>query len=272
MNQGNAILLSSLQLFAEGGGEGEGLNTGVSAKAAASQKTTGVKARAGGEGDPSRAGAPDAGAQEGSDGEFDRLIREKYKDAFDRRVQDILRRRLKEGKNGEKRAALAQTAAGQEEWLPEDRETRSQEPSPAGQPAGEPGPEDGEKRRVLRAGYQVSQWLRQARESQRLYPSLDLQRELEDPAFRHLLQAGVDVGTAYLVGHKDDILSAAMRHAAKVVEARLAGSLRSGGIRPPENGLRPQGTALTRQDVTKMSKADREAIRARAARGERIRL
>lgn len=121
------------------------------------------------------------------------------------------------------------------------------------------------------ARFQVARWVREAEEAQRLYPGLNLEKELLDPAFRRLLGAGVKVEDAYLVGHKDQILPAVMGYAAQAVEKALAGKLRAQGLRPPENGLHPQGTAVSRPDVRKMTKADRESIRKRVAKGEKIR-
>ena len=125
----------------------------------------------------------------------------------------------------------------------------------------------------IRGGQEVyDQWLRQAEAARMLYPGLDLQVEARDPAFRQLLGAGVDVASAYLVRHKDEMIPAAMHRAAKAVEQKLAGKLRTEGVRPPENGMRPQGASFARKDVTKMSKADRNAICARVAKGEKIHL
>lgn len=114
------------------------------------------------------------------------------------------------------------------------------------------------------------QWIRQAEEAKKLYPGLDLGKEAKDPEFLKLLAFDVDVGSAYLVRHKEEILPAMLACTAQIVEKRLAGKFRTEGLRPGENGLRSQGTALTRMDVTKLSKADRQAIRQRVAKGEKI--
>ena len=265
MKKTNDIHFLSLQLFAEGGGEGG--NTGVTAEAAAPQKNQGVKASLGGDA-PSPRTAPDAGARENrvdaSDGEFERLIKGRFKEAYERRVSDIVQKRLK----GVREAPLQPSQSAAVPEGQEDREISSQ--------AGE------EKRRQerlsaarerIRGGQEVyDQWLRQAEAARMLYPGLDLQVEARDPAFRQLLGAGVDVASAYLVRHKDEMIPAAMHRAAKAVEQKLAGKLRTEGVRPPENGMRPQGASFARKDVTKMSKADRNAICARVAKGEKIHL
>ena len=131
--------------------------------------------------------------------------------------------------------------------------------------------QDPELRRQELARRQMDLWESQAQAARQLYPRLDLNAEARDPRFRQLLGAGVEVGDAYLVLHKDEILPAAMRRAAQEVERRLTGRLMAGDVRPPENGIGPQSTAVTRTAVSQLTRADREDIRRRAARGEKIR-
>lgn len=243
------ILISSLQVFAEGGDGAGGSDTGVMAGDAAPQKSSGVKKPSGiSGGKPSDAGMGQVseGQAEDRDGEFERLIKGEFKDSYNRRVQEIVQKRLKDARQTE------------------------------GVPTGIP--ETGSARKL--AEFQEFQrgvdrvygdWIRQAEEAKATYPGLDLRQEVQDPAFLGLLGAGVDVGDAYFVRHKDNILPALLHHTAKMVEQKLAGKIRTEGIRPGENGLRSQGTALTKTDVTKLSKADREEIRRRVAKGERIR-
>lgn len=261
----NEIRFLSLQLFAEAGGEGG--DTGVTAGAAAPQRNQGVKASAPGR-NPGGKAAPDAGVRENrvgdSDGEFERLIKGPFRDAYERRVSDIVRKRVKGVR--EVQAQPDQSDAAKEGQ--EDREISSQatEEQRRQERLAE------EQKRHSRGQEIYGQWMRQAEDAKQMYPGLDLQAESRDPEFRKLLFAGVDVASAYLVRHKDEIIPAAMHRAAKAVEQRLAGKLRTEGIRPPENGMRPQGASFARRDVTKMSKADRDAICARVAKGERIHL
>lgn len=264
MKKTNDIHFLSLQLFAEGGGEGG--NTGVTAEAAAPQKNQGVKDSFGGDA-PGQKTAPDAGVRENrvdaSDGEFERLIKGRFKDAYERRVSDIVQKRLK----GVREAPLQPSQSAAVPEGQEDREISSQ----ATQERRQERLAAAQER--IRGGQEVyDQWLRQAEAARTLYPGLDLQVEARDPAFRQLLGAGVDVASAYLVRHKDEVIPAAMHRAAKAVEQKLAGKLRTEGVRPPENGMRPQGASFARKDVTKMSKADRNAICARVAKGEKIHL
>lgn len=271
--------ISFLQLFGSGGGEG--LGSGVTAEAAAPQAVSGVN--------PENApGAPDAGVREGDfDREFERLIQGDYKQAYQKKVQQIIQKRLKDAKDTEKRfgevAPVLERLAKRFGVDPGDLEGLERAASNDGAGSGgqvsgaeASGASETEARdafvRDYSARQQVAQWLRQAEEAKAGYPGLDFQKEFSDPDFRYLLEAGVDVGSAYLVRHKEQIIPALLSYTARSVEKRLGEKIRSQGLRPAENGLRPQGAALTRPDVRKLTKADREDIRRRAAKGERIAL
>ena len=80
----------------------------------------------------------------------------------------------------------------------------------------------------------------------------------------------MDVGSAYLVLHKDDVIPAAMQHVAQTVEQKLASNIAANGARPTENGMKSQGASVVKSDVTQLSKLDRAEINRRVARGEKI--
>ena len=117
---------------------------------------------------------------------------------------------------------------------------------------------------------QYEAWEQQAEEARKLYPNLDLNVESQNPQFRQLLMAGIDVSTAYTALHRDEILAGAMHHTAKTVEQKLANKIAAGNTRPPENGASGQSAAVIKTDPSKWTKADREEVRRRAARGEKI--
>jgi hypothetical protein len=120
------------------------------------------------------------------------------------------------------------------------------------------------------ANKQYAIWEQQAEEAKKLYPNLDLNVESQNPQFRQLLMAGVNVGTAYMALHQDEVLTAAMQHTAKTVEQKLSNKIAAGNARPAENGASGQSAAVIKADPSKWTKADREEVRRRAARGERI--
>lgn len=261
MKQLDGIRFLSLQLFAEAGGEGG--DTGVSAGAAAPQGNPGVKGSSDRGNSVGRA-ASDAGVRENredaSDGAFEKLIKGPFREAYERRVSDIVQKRLKSVREG----AIQPSAVPEEQ---EERELSSQVPEEQRRQA----LLEAEQKRQRGGQAIYGQWIAQAEAAKRLYPGMDLRQEIGDPEFKRLLSAGVDVASAYLVRHQEELIPAAMQRAARAVEQRLAGRLRTEGVRPAENGMRPQGASFARKDVRKMSKADRDAICARAAKGERIR-
>lgn len=116
-----------------------------------------------------------------------------------------------------------------------------------------------------------AQWAQQGEETQKVYPSFDMKAEMENPKFRDLLKSNIDVRTAYEVLHKDEIIPSAMQFAAKTVEQKLTNKILANGARPSENGNAGQSAAVVKNDVSKLTKADRDEIIRRAARGEKIR-
>ena len=113
-------------------------------------------------------------------------------------------------------------------------------------------------------------WMDQSSQLKSVYPSFDLNAELQNPQFVNLLKSNVDVRTAYEVLHKDEIIPAAMQFTAKTVEQKIANNIAAGSKRPTENGMSSQSAAVVKSDVSQLSKADREEIARRVARGEKI--
>lgn len=116
-----------------------------------------------------------------------------------------------------------------------------------------------------------SKWMNEAESAKNFYPSLDLQKELQNPKFVDLLKVpSIDVRTAYEVIHKDEIMPAAMQFTAKTVEQKLTNKIIANGARPTENGISSQSASVTKSDVSQLTKADRQEVLRRVARGEKI--
>ena len=236
----NQTGLFCLQLFAEGSND-----TGVTAEAAAQH--TGVTAPE----LPEQ--APDAAVPESTedpDASFDALIKGKYKPQFQAIVQDIVRKRLAgketEGQRQEE-PDIMQDAAPRDDAATEDLT------------------------RQLQALEQRSRtWQLDAAKVKALYPAFDMRQESLNPTFVKLLGSGVDLRTAYEVVHNHEILPAAMEYAARTVEAALAKKIAAGSSRPQENGMNVRSSAVVKDDVSKFSRQDVDAIARRVARGERV--
>ena len=114
---------------------------------------------------------------------------------------------------------------------------------------------------------------RQADEAKKLYPGLDLMAEMNNPTFARLTApgVGVDVRTAYEVVHREEMRGAEMQYAAQKSAERMANAVRANSMRPAENGMNSQqNTSAVKTDPRTLTKADREEIKRRVARGEKI--
>lgn len=119
--------------------------------------------------------------------------------------------------------------------------------------------------------------LEQAEKAKQVYPDLDLDVEMVNPHFGRLLATMQKSGfpnavqTAYEAIHRDEIMGGAMRYAVAQTQQKISNSIQSGMRRPQENGTNPGAAAnVAGVDPSKLTKADIEAIKVRASRGERI--
>lgn len=229
-------LHSMLQLFADAAG-----NTGETAPAAGVQ---GVK---------QPAQTADVPTTEDPEAEFDRLIQGQFKDQYKARVQDIVRKRLKSQEK-----ALEQYKA-LEATLHEKFGIQAKDPQSL------------EQAFTQGALEQYDCWMQQAQQARDLYPSLDLATEAKNPRFLELLQSGVDVSDAYLITHRDEIIPSVMHYTARAVEEKLANRIAANGARPSEGAMSGRGTTVVADQVSHMSKAQRQDIIRRVRQGEIIR-
>jgi hypothetical protein len=231
---------------------------------------------------------------------FEELIKGEYKDLYDARMQDTIQKRLKGTKESVDKLnsltptlellarkygvdanniealnkAISEDDAYYEEEALEKGVTVEQlkEMKKMERENAELKRQMQEKERKDFQAQQYAQWMQQAQDAKRMYPSLDLNTEAKNPQFLRLLNAGIDVGTAYSVIHKDEIIPAAMQYTAKTVEQKLTNKIIANGARPTENGISSQSGAVVKTDVSQFTKADRDEIRRRVAAGEKIRL
>jgi len=116
----------------------------------------------------------------------------------------------------------------------------------------------------------------QAEAMKELFPGFDLRSALDDPAFARMTapDVGISVEDAYYALHRSEIQSAAMQVAAQKTAQMLSDTIRSGKMRPAENGTRSQGASVTGFDYRAATPEQRNALKRRirdaAARGEKI--
>lgn len=288
------------------GGTGASGTTGVSVTAAGSQKK-GVKSNPLADVQygiqPTKTEAVESPAAkvvetEDRNAKFEALIKGEYKDLYDAKMQDTIQKRLKGSKEIEDKYnslaptlemlarkygvdatdinALTRAIEEDDSYYEEEalekgisvqqlKDIRKMEKENA-----ELKKQMEEKSRRDNAAKQYATWMNQAEEAKKMYPSLDLNEEAKNPQFLRLLNSGVDVGTAFTVIHKDEIIPAAMQYTAKTVEQKMTNKIIAGGSRPTENGNSAQGAINSKSDVSLLTKADRDEIARRVARGEKI--
>jgi len=165
--------------------------------------------------------------------EFEELIRGRYKEQFDTRVQKIIDGRLRNLRQENDR--LRETA-------------------------------DGEKKKALA---HIGALEQSAPDIQREYPDFDWQKEMKDPTFGALIVAGIDGRSAYEMVHRDILQKNAADAAARDATQMVARSIASGGGRVGENG--GENAAVLRGDPRSLTSRELSEIRCRVKRGEKIR-
>lgn len=131
-----------------------------------------------------------------------------------------------------------------------------------------------DRRKEFDAKY--AEWSMQADFARNEYPNLDLNTEMQNKDFFGLLTRGIDVKTAYQVIHQNEIvqsaISTATQRTAQAVQQQTVNNIRSKGLRPDESAGSSQAGFTFKADPHKWTKADREEIAKRVARGEKITL
>ena len=239
--------------------------------------------------------------------EFERLIKEDYKDLYDERAQQMINKRFKEVKGLEARSETLKkleplmdmlskkygVEAGDAEALVKAIE---EDDSYYEQEAYEKNLTvdqlkyikqiERENEQFKRAEAQVErqqladrqyrQWIGEAEQMKDIYPGFDLEAEVRGENGERFLglltsNAGLSVRDAYELIHRDDIRSGAMQLTAQTVRDKVVNDIRARGARPAEAGARPQASSvIVKSDPSKFTKADREEISRRVLRGERI--
>ncbi len=306
---GLLIIGLDLQLFADGGGDGGGTGatgaTGDNGTAAVSTNTKGVKnpladVKYGIQEDSQTTDANTEAVDAEQTNPIDRnvafenLIKGEYKDLYDAKVKDTVQKRLKNSKEitdkynaltpvletlAKKYGVDASDAEALARAVAEDDSYFEEEALQRGIPVEEVklSHKIQSENRMLRqrleeasAAQNYSMWMQQAEQTKTVYPTFDMDAELQNPEFKKLLRSNVDVRTAYEVLHKDEIIPAAMQFTAKAVEQKLVNKVMANGARPTENGISDKSSVVVKSDVSQLSKADRDEIIRRVQRGEKI--
>lgn len=111
----------------------------------------------------------------------------------------------------------------------------------------------------------------EAEELKKIFPNFDLRTEMNNPAFARMTSpmVGIPVQDAYYAVHRQEIQQASMQIAAQKTAQALSNNLQSRQNRPVENGG-TQAASVTSFNYANASKAQRDALKARIRRGEKI--
>lgn len=194
---------------------------------------------------------------------FETLIKGEYREDFQKKVEEILRRRFKN--QDKRREELAEPEAKPEKS--EEKPEKSEEiPAKAESPAApeaeaEPAAESRDPR--------YERLLRSARQARMTYPRLDLRKELASPRFADMVLRGVDVKTAYEAVHHEEMLRSAMGYGVQRAAEKLSRAQITGRV--AENGGESQSASVERLDPRRMTAEERADIRRRVLeRGEKV--
>lgn len=247
--------------------------------------------------------------QEARQAEFERLIKDEYKDLFDARMQSIINTRFKQTKVLEEEASKAKAVEPMLELLAEKHGIKDksdiaaivkavqEDTSMYEAEAEERGISidqlkymkdiERENKRFKEAeaamqkrdadAQQYAVWMRQAEECKRAFPGFDFKAETLHPEtgrrFVDLLSKGIDVSNAYRLIHMDELVGGAMQYAAKQTVEQTVNDIRARGMRPTENGTRTGSAAtVVKSDPAKFTRKDRDEISRQVMGGARIEL
>lgn len=272
---------------------------GKQAEAAASPESTTGQAAADGAGAAQETSTKvTSNTLDAKKAEFEALINGDYRDQYNERVQNVVNRRFKETKQMEQTLAkqgdlmqlLSQkygvdasdiekltAAINEDDGFWEEAAAKEglsvsqfKELSRLRQAEANRIQQDRQQEAQRLAQEQRNRWMQEADAVKAKYPQFDFGTELQNESFGRLLQAGVPVETAYTTIHMDELMQSAMQAAANNVAAATAENIRARGQRPSENGTSSMGGVIVKNDVTKLTAADRREIARRVARGEPI--
>ena len=217
---------------------------------------------------------------------FDRLIRGEYKAEFAERTQNIIDRRFRQAKALEEKyqqsERLIRTLADRYGVPADELDALARaagKPAQAGAAQPQTGPQPPAPAQTQPPARQLAQqaarrtcarWLYESEGMKQTYPQFDLRAEVKNPDFAGMLKSGVSLRTAYQACHLDELLGGAMKYAADKAAENVAARVADRARRPAENGAVPRAAAVFKTDVAGLTRAERERIERRAARGEQI--
>ncbi len=114
---------------------------------------------------------------------------------------------------------------------------------------------------------QMEEWDRQSANLKQLFPTFNLDVELQNPDFEQALRSGLSMERAFYAVHGEEIFSGAMQNTAQAVREATAQDLAARSKRPKENAIGSNASAKVSKDVHKLTKQERAEIAQRSMGG-----
>jgi hypothetical protein len=222
------------------------------------------------------------------DAEFDAMVKGDFKDAYNKKVQGIVKDRLKGSKQTESKLkdaeALLSLVGERYGWDGKDMEALRASLESDKAYLEEEALEKGmtveqlaqikqmeRENKVLREQQRQADeraafeqkfagWNAEAEALANVYPGLNLMEEFNNPTFVRLLDSGVGVKAAYQATHFDELMGGALQYTAQQTQKAVLDGVKANGMRPNENGTKGSNGANQRIDVTKLTKEDRQRL------------
>ena len=232
--------------------------------------------------------------------EFDALIKDKYKEQYDSRIQDTINKRFKNQRDlsdeldnyNSKLSPLFNRYGIEAGDVDSLADAINNDDSLYKDEADERGISleelkymkqlefQNQEAEMIRSRLEAEQkaqedydgWVAEAEALKTKYPNLDLRAEAQNEKFTGLLRMGWSVEDAYTAAHANEFIADAVGTAAKSTEKNVVDNIRARGMRPAENGIGQNNGVIIKDDPSKYSDADILEIIKRANAGEKIRL
>ena len=116
----------------------------------------------------------------------------------------------------------------------------------------------------------VSRWANETETAKQIYPSLNFESEMENKDFARLVMNGVPVQFAYEVIHREELGAAMVQYGRAKAAESIAQDIAANKARPAEGGLSGNATPKTEVRPRDFTESEREKIRQRVRRGEKV--
>ena len=238
-----------------------------------------------------------------AEAKFNELIKGEYKEIYEQKVQEAVQRRFRGQQDMENRLNLADDFIGRLSSIygvsdPSDYDALMDAITEGGsleeaaaeegltveqykhikQLEAEKAQQEAAQNRLeqqQRAEETYNNWMQEAEELKDLYPSFDLEAELDAESgqrFARLLEQDFSMKDAYEAVHLQEIMQNTAQHAAERTRKTVTDTIAAQGRRPSENGLGTKAGVIVKNDPSKWTNEDIDAVIKRVRRGETIKL